>query len=121
MEPLPLSAADLAVQDPKDINYRITLLNEEMQAMEVDLEAIDKYRAADDEYAVRAQELAAITTERNEVRDPAGRFCAFACKGCLTWALIVCTCSSFCRCVVNLRSCASGAWMSSWRDSTLSA
>ena len=63
-----LGEEELAAQDPKEVQYRITLLEEEMQAMEVDLEAIQKYRAKDGEYAERARELEGATAERDEVR-----------------------------------------------------
>ena len=50
------------------MHYRITLLEEEMGAMEVDLEAIAKYCAKDGEYAERARDLEAATALRDEVR-----------------------------------------------------
>ncbi|EFN54921.1 hypothetical protein CHLNCDRAFT_134635 [Chlorella variabilis] len=67
-EPAPLDEVALGMVDPKDVQYRITILEEEMGVMEVDLEAIAKWRAADAEYSNRARELEAATAERDEVR-----------------------------------------------------
>lgn len=66
-EPAPLDEVALGMVDPKDVQYRITILEEEMGVMEVDLEAIAKWRAADAEYSNRARELEAATAERDEV------------------------------------------------------
>ena len=63
-----LSEEELAAQDEAEVHYRITLLEEEMGAMEVDLEAIAKYCAKDGEYAERARDLEAATALRDEVR-----------------------------------------------------
>ena len=65
--PAPLSEAALGEVDPKDVQYRITILEEQMHGMEVDLEAIDKYRTKDGEYGERARELEGATAERDEV------------------------------------------------------
>jgi hypothetical protein len=112
-----MSAVELAGHDLKDLNYRITMLNEEMQAMEVDLEAIDKYRTADGEYSERAQELATVTKERDEVRDQAGRGALKSLQKHHPDSAS-CNCAFMRRCAVSMRSCASGVWMSSWRAST---
>ena len=67
VEPVPLNEEAMAGVDAKDVNYRITILEEEMRAMDVDLEAIAKWRAADGEYGDRARELEAVTAERDAV------------------------------------------------------
>ena len=139
----PLGEAELAAHDPKDLNYRITILEEEMAALDVsallpagwlclaqeagaawgwargvpacaspaprphipgaclltfplvrrrppppppptththllqvDLEAIEKWRTKDAEYADRVKELEAATAERDEVRGVGRRGCA---------------------------------------------
>lgn len=206
--PAALGEEELAGTNYKDVQYRITILEEEMGKMEVswrwagaaraagrawrvraaaracvesalhhalppllpcftlpstlihpshpptpqvDLEAINKWRAKDGEYAERAAELEAATAERDEVR---------------AWGAAVCVCAwlrlghgasgsrlstgstgrqarpSHCashlrprtptlcvhhhyhppaRCGASTRSCASGAWTSSWLASTSSA
>lgn len=54
--------------EDKEVQYRITMLEEQMAAMEVDLEAIQKWRTKDAEYAERGKELEAATAERDAVR-----------------------------------------------------
>ncbi|KAL4452508.1 hypothetical protein ABPG75_008170 [Micractinium tetrahymenae] len=68
--PVPLTEAELALPDNKDqeVQYRITMLEEQMSAMEVDLEAIEKWRTKDAEYAERGKELEAATVQRDAVR-----------------------------------------------------
>ncbi|KAI3438320.1 hypothetical protein D9Q98_000754 [Chlorella vulgaris] len=64
----PLSDDELSGRDPSELQYRVTILEAEMGAMDADLEAIEKFKAADGEYGHRAGELEAATAARDEVR-----------------------------------------------------
>ncbi|KAL6780915.1 SMC4 [Auxenochlorella protothecoides x Auxenochlorella symbiontica] len=59
---------ELAAASTEDLQYRTTLLREEMERMSIDLTAIEAWRAKDAEYGVRAAELESATAQRDEVR-----------------------------------------------------
>ena len=64
----PLTEETLATASAQELQYRVTVLEEEMARMNINLEAIDAWRAADTEYATRVGELEAATAERDGVR-----------------------------------------------------
>ncbi|PSC72157.1 structural maintenance of chromosomes 4 [Micractinium conductrix] len=68
--PAPLTPDQLEApaNQEKEVQYRITMLEEELSRMDVDLEAIEKWRQKDAEYAERTKDLQAATAERDEVR-----------------------------------------------------
>jgi chromosome segregation ATPase len=67
-EPQPLTEEDLDAQDPKELQYRVTILGEELANMEPDMSAIERYHAKDAEYGARVADLEAITSDRDQVR-----------------------------------------------------
>lgn len=64
--PLPTYAQSVLLQ------YKITMLDDEMQRMNINLEAIEAYRQKDADYGERVRELEAATAERDAVRGWAG-------------------------------------------------
>lgn len=52
---------------PHTLQYKETVLNDEMQRMNVNLEAIEAYRQKDADYSERVRELEAATAERDTV------------------------------------------------------
>ncbi|KAK9829009.1 hypothetical protein WJX72_003379 [[Myrmecia] bisecta] len=57
-----------ADHDDQDLQYRITLLEEEMARMNPDMSTIEAYRVKDADYQARCAELEAATQQRDEVR-----------------------------------------------------
>ena len=66
--PAPLPDAELAAADPEELRYAVGVLEEEMRGMNVDLGALEAYRAKAAEYGERVGELEAATAQRDEVR-----------------------------------------------------
>ena len=58
----------VATASAQELQYRITLLEDEMSRMNINLEAIEAWRKADTEYAQRVADLEAATSERDAVR-----------------------------------------------------
>ena len=54
------------------MQYKITMLDDEMQRMNINLEAIEAWRQKDADYAERVRELEAATAERDAVGRRAG-------------------------------------------------
>ena len=70
--PPPLTAEQLASQDSKDLDYRITMLEEELRVTSPDMGAIEAYRLKEAEHAQRIAELEALTAERDQVSSAQG-------------------------------------------------
>lgn len=51
------------------LQYKITMLDDEMQRMNINLEAIESYRQKDADYCERVKELEAATEERDKASD----------------------------------------------------
>lgn len=66
--PAPLADEDLDKQDAQELQYRVTILDEEMQRMNIDLSALEVWKQKDAEYVGRVAELEAATAERDVVR-----------------------------------------------------
>ena len=64
----PPSETDVASANPEELQYRITVLEEEMERMDVNPDAISAWKKADEEYNDRAAELEAATSQRDEAR-----------------------------------------------------
>lgn len=64
----PLVEEELGLASAQELQYRVTVLEEEMARMNINLEAIEAWRLADVEYATRVGELESATSERDAVR-----------------------------------------------------
>ena len=62
------SEADLEGQKADDHIYKAGMLESELQKMNPDMEAIESYRQKESDYNQRAEEVAAVTSERDECR-----------------------------------------------------
>jgi structural maintenance of chromosome 4 len=66
--PTPMTEDELQKASAQELQYRVSVLEEEMARMNINLEAIEAWRAADTEYAQRITELEATSQERDAVR-----------------------------------------------------
>jgi structural maintenance of chromosome 4 len=66
--PAALTEAELAGASAQELQYQVTVLEEEMQRMSIDVGAIEAWRAADAEYGARVGDLEGATAERDGVR-----------------------------------------------------
>lgn len=66
--PAMMTDEELAEQSTQELQYRVTVLEEEMQRMNIDLGALEAWRAKDAEYVGRVSELESATAERDAVR-----------------------------------------------------
>ena len=64
----PLDDDQVAAESTQELQYRVTMLEEEMARMNINLEAIEAWNAADKEYLTRVNDLEAATGERDSVR-----------------------------------------------------
>eukprot|EP00887_Chlorella_sp_A99_P001225 scaffold14.g1225.t1 len=67
-EPAPLGDEALDAANVEELQYQVTLLEEEMQRMSINLEAIEAYRTKEAEYGARVKELEEATAARDGVR-----------------------------------------------------
>ena len=58
----------LAATSAQELQYRVTVLEEEMARMNINVEAIEAWRAADTEYVSRVADLETATNQRDGVR-----------------------------------------------------
>lgn len=65
--PEPMSEEALQSASAQELQYRITMLEEEMSRMDVNAEAIAAWKAADAEYGTRVVELEVVSSEREAV------------------------------------------------------
>lgn len=68
VEPCPVSTEELETANVQELQYRITMLEEEMGTMNVNLEAIEAWRLKDADHQTRVIELEQATVERDSVR-----------------------------------------------------
>ncbi|EIE19557.1 RecF/RecN/SMC protein [Coccomyxa subellipsoidea C-169] len=67
--PAPLTPEELDALDPKELEYRVTMLEEELGRMAPDLGVIEEWKRKDADYTTRLADLEAATAARNEVRE----------------------------------------------------
>ncbi|BDA46592.1 Structural maintenance of chromosomes protein 4 [Coccomyxa sp. Obi] len=67
--PAPLTPEELDDLDPKELEYRVTMLEEELGRMSPDLSVIEEWKRKDADYASRLKDLEAATAARNQVRE----------------------------------------------------
>lgn len=67
-DPAQIDEDSIAQANTEELQYRITMLEEEIERMDVNPEAINAWKRADEEYSTRAAELETATSERDAVR-----------------------------------------------------
>lgn len=66
--PIPLEADQITATNAQELQHRVTVLEEELAEMNINLEAIEAWRKADNECIARTTDLEAATSERDAVR-----------------------------------------------------
>ena len=67
-DPAQIDEDSIAQANTEELQYRIAMLEEEIERMDVNPEAINAWKKADEEYSTRAAELETATSERDAAR-----------------------------------------------------